>query len=110
MTVLWRNRMSRSARHHAWIIIAALALAGCSSAPDSTNAGGGGNGGNGGGGHDSGLLPPPPVGKGVQFEMDTHVGAGIEDERCKFVTAPEDLWVHQEEVRYTPASHHFILW
>ncbi len=102
--------MSRSARHHAWIIIAALPLAACSSAPDSTSGAGGGTGtGNGGGGHDSG-LPPPPAGEGVQFEMDTRVGAGIEDERCKFVTATEDLWVHQEEVRYTPASHHFILW
>ena len=42
--------------------------------------------------------------------MQTTIAAGSEDERCKFVTATEDLWVHQEDVRYTPGSHHFILW
>lgn len=42
--------------------------------------------------------------------MQTNIDAHAEDERCKFVITTEDLWVHQEEVRYTPASHHFILW
>jgi hypothetical protein len=46
----------------------------------------------------------------VQFEMQTTLAASSEDERCKFVTTTEDLWVHQESVRYTPGSHHFILW
>jgi hypothetical protein len=82
--------------------VVALALAGCSSgaadvAPDA--------------GPDAGSsLAPPLAGQGVQFEMQTTIAAGAEDERCKFVTASEDLWVHQESIRYTPGSHHFILW
>jgi hypothetical protein len=52
----------------------------------------------------------PPAGPSVTFEMQTTIAASAEDERCKFVTTTEDLWIHQEQVRYTPGSHHFILW
>jgi hypothetical protein len=78
--------------------VVALALAGCSSGTSPST----GNGGL--------PLAPPPTGQGVQFEMQTTIAAGAEDERCRFVTATEDLWVHQEAIQYTPGSHHFILW
>jgi hypothetical protein len=42
--------------------------------------------------------------------MQTTIDAHTEDERCQFVTTTDDLWVHQEAIRYTPGSHHFILW
>jgi hypothetical protein len=84
--------------------VVALALAGCSSSSSpSTSSGAGTSTG-------TGPLAPPPTGQGVQFEMQTTIASGTEDERCTFVTAPEDLWVHQESIQYTPGSHHFILW
>ncbi len=89
---------------------AALVLAGCSSSGASPTGAGGGTGGGSTGGSGGSSLAPPPAGQGVQFEMQTTIAAGSEDERCKFVTADEDLWVHQEQVLYTPGSHHFILW
>ncbi len=76
--------------------VVALALAGCSSGTPAADA--------------STTLAPPPTGQGVQYEMQTTIAAGAEDERCTFVTATEDMWVHQEAVQYTPGSHHFILW
>jgi hypothetical protein len=106
----WRNRVNDPCLSILSVaaVGAALALAGCSS-PDASAAGTGGGGGSGGGSGGSSLAPPP-AGQGVQYEMQTTIAKGSEDERCKFVTAPEDLWVHQEDVRYTPGSHHFILW
>jgi hypothetical protein len=79
-------------------------LAGCSSSPSSAAPA------PDAGPEASSGLPPPAPGQGVQFEMQTSLAAGSEDERCKFVTTSEDLWVHQEVVHYTPGSHHFILW
>ena len=96
-----------SRRRRFMVLVAAVVapLAGCSSSGSSP--GGGTSSSTGGGG--SSLAPPAP-GQGVQFEMQTTIAAGMEDERCKFVTTTDDLWVHQEAVRYTPGSHHFILW
>lgn len=42
--------------------------------------------------------------------METTIAASAEDERCKFVQTTEDLWVNSEEIRYTPGSHHFLLY
>jgi hypothetical protein len=42
--------------------------------------------------------------------METTIAASTEDERCKFVQTTEDLWVNSEEIRYTPGSHHFLLY
>ena len=91
--------------HRFVVLVAAVVapLAGCSSSNSATGSSTGGSGGGSG-------LAPPPAGEGVQFEMQTTIAAGMEDERCKFVTTKEDMWVHQEAVRYTPGSHHFILW
>jgi hypothetical protein len=81
-------------------LVAALPwLAGCSSSSHSGVATDAGS-----------WLAPPPAGQGVQFKMETTLAASSEDERCKFVTTTDDLWVHQEAVQYTPGSHHFILW
>jgi len=56
-------------------------------------------------------LEPPPTGKGVQFKMVSTIAAGQEIERCQFVQAPpEGLNVNYQEVRYTPGSHHVLLW
>jgi copper type II ascorbate-dependent monooxygenase-like protein len=58
----------------------------------------------------SGPLAAPPAGQGFQFEMTTAIAAGQEDERCKFVTLPSSIWVNEDDVRFTPGSHHFLLW
>ena len=56
------------------------------------------------------MLAPPAAGQGVQYAMTTTIAASTEDERCQFVQTTKDLWVNHEDVRYTPGSHHFILW
>jgi hypothetical protein len=87
-------------------------LAACSSASSSsqgspsTAADGGDDGGTGGGTS----LAPPAAGHGIQLKMETTIAASTEDERCKFVQTTEDLWVNSEEIRYTPGSHHFLLY
>ena len=91
---------------HRFVSCAAIALAaacfgGCSSSSHGASSGAAPTG--------DGLAPPAD-GQGIQYEMQTTIAGGTEDERCQFVTAPSDLWIHQEEVKYTPGSHHFILW
>lgn len=55
------------------------------------------------------LLPPPE--RGLQLNMKTTVESGAEVEHCKFVQVPEgeDLWVHEAPVKYTPGSHHVLV-
>jgi hypothetical protein len=56
------------------------------------------------------LLPPPPAGQGVQIVMKSTIDAGFETERCMFYRVPADgLYVNREEVRYTPGSHHVLV-
>ena len=56
-------------------------------------------------------LDPPPAGQGVQYKMVSDIAAGQEIERCQFVVAPpEGLNVNHDEVRYTPGSHHVLLY
>ncbi|HRI50545.1 MAG TPA: hypothetical protein PLW65_10220 [Pseudomonadota bacterium] len=56
-------------------------------------------------------LEPPPAGQGLQYKMVTELQAGQEIERCQFVVAPpEGLNVNHDEVRYTPGSHHVLLY
>ena len=60
---------------------------------------------------DETLLEPPEPGKGVQFTMTTAIESGTESEKCLFVRAPsEELLVQRDEVRFTPGSHHFLLY
>ena len=76
----------------------ALLSAGCSGEPTETQP------------EDEGLLPAPEAGKGVQYRMKTTIEAGEEHERCLFVQAPpEGLFVQRDEVRFSPGSHHFLL-
>lgn len=57
------------------------------------------------------LLDPPAAGQGVQLRMTAEVEPGIETELCQFVKAPaEGIYVNRDEVRYTPGSHHFLLY
>ncbi len=57
------------------------------------------------------LLAPPAAGKGIQYKMIAEIEAGSESEKCMFVQAPaEDLLVQRDEVRFTPGSHHFLLY
>lgn len=55
-------------------------------------------------------LAPPPSGQGIQLEMQTTIAGSAEDERCKFVQVKDDLWINDEVIRYTPGSHHFLIW
>lgn len=56
------------------------------------------------------VLAAPAPGKGVQLRMQSDLTAGVETERCMFyVTPPGGLAVNREEVRYTPGSHHVLL-
>lgn len=60
---------------------------------------------------DDGLLAPPEPGKGIQLKMIAEIEAGTESEKCQFVKAPSaDLLVQRDEVRFTPGSHHFLLY
>jgi hypothetical protein len=56
-------------------------------------------------------LAPPPAGTGVQLEMASELGPGVEVERCKFFTVPPDgLYVNREDIRFTAGSHHVLLY
>jgi hypothetical protein len=55
-------------------------------------------------------LQPPPTGQGIQYRMVSTLASGVETERCQFFTAPpEGLYINRETVRYTPGSHHVLL-
>src|SRR4051812_4359220 len=55
-------------------------------------------------------LTPPPADKGTQLQMVSVLNAGVETERCKFFRVPEGGWyVNRQDVRYTPGSHHVLL-
>ncbi len=56
------------------------------------------------------LIDPPPAGEGVQIAMTSTIAAHFETERCMFYRVPaEGLYVNHEEIRYTPGSHHVLL-
>lgn len=56
-------------------------------------------------------LDPPASGQGLQYKMISEIQPGQEIERCQFVVAPpEGLNVNHDEVRYTPGSHHVLLY
>lgn len=86
---------SRAARHTSRASLAtALCLAafGCSS-------------------EDPDALAPPPDGQGMQFRMQATLAPGQETERCQFFVAPPGgLNINHDEVRYTPGSHHVLLY
>jgi copper type II ascorbate-dependent monooxygenase-like protein len=55
-------------------------------------------------------LEPPPPGEGVQIKMTSTLEAGLETERCMFYRVPADgLYVNRQEIRYTPGSHHVLV-
>lgn len=63
------------------------------------------------GADDPGELAPPPPGQGQQFKMVSTISPGQEIERCQFFVAPpEGLNINHDEVRYTPGSHHVLLY
>jgi hypothetical protein len=58
----------------------------------------------------SAVLAPPPAGQGLQIKMTSTLEAGLETERCMFYRVPaEGLAVNRQEIRYTPGSHHVLL-
>src|SRR3974390_3382706 len=81
------------------------AVSACSSSSGSSPAG---NAGDAGG--STTTLAPPPAGGGIPLKMETTIAGSTEDERCQFVQVTDDLWINSEQIRYTPGSHHFILW
>jgi hypothetical protein len=55
-------------------------------------------------------LTPPPPGQGVQLQMLSTLDKGVETERCKFFQVPAEGWYYnRQDVRYTPGSHHVLL-
>jgi hypothetical protein len=55
-------------------------------------------------------LAPPPPGEGVQIKMTSTLEAGLETERCMFYrVSSEGLYVNRQEIRYTPGSHHVLV-
>lgn len=82
-------------------LVSALSLVGCSSDETSPSEAG-----------PKGIdLAPPPAGEGVQFKMVTTIEAGTETERCQLIRAPEEgMYVKREEVRFSPGSHHVLLY
>lgn len=55
-------------------------------------------------------LEPPAPGEGVQIKMTSTLEAGLETERCMFYRVPaEGLYVNRQEIRYTPGSHHVLV-
>jgi hypothetical protein len=90
------------------VFLAAAALAACSSSSSSGPAAGG-TGGAGGGATE--LLAAPPDGQGIQYRMVTTLSPGQEIERCQFFqVGAEPLYVRRQDVRYTPGSHHLLLY
>lgn len=80
-------------------LVACSIVAACSSSSSAPSGGSGGT-----------MLDPPASGQGIQLKMSTSIAASTEDERCQFVQTTDDMWVNQQVIRYTPGSHHFILW
>ena len=57
------------------------------------------------------LLDPPPEGRGMQLKMVTTLEPGQEIERVQFFQVPPGgLYVNREEVRFSPGSHHVLLY
>jgi hypothetical protein len=55
-------------------------------------------------------LTPPAVGQGTQLRMVSVLDKGVETERCKFFQVPPEGWyVNRQDIRYTPGSHHVLL-
>jgi hypothetical protein len=60
---------------------------------------------------DTGELAPPPAGAGIQYRVTSTIAPGQEVERCKLVVAPpEGLTIQRDEVRFSPGSHHVLLY
>ena len=56
-------------------------------------------------------LAAPPAGQGLQFRMTTTLAPSFETERCQmFQVGPDGLAFDHSEVRYTPGSHHVLLY
>jgi hypothetical protein len=57
-----------------------------------------------------GILAPPAAREGVQFAMVSTLAPGTETERCRFFKVPpEGYYINRQEVKYTPGSHHVLL-
>jgi hypothetical protein len=91
------------------LVLPILAACSSSSSQGSPSAPGA-DGGDDGGTSSGTSLAPPAAGQGIQLTMETTIAASTEDEQCKFVQTTEDLWVNSEEIRYTPGSHHFLIY
>lgn len=80
--------------------LASLVAVGCSDAGVSAPGGSGGDG----------ALPPPAAGQGVQLSMAARIEPGQEIEYCQYLVIDEDVDVGQFEHRYSPGSHHLLLY
>lgn len=56
-------------------------------------------------------LDPPADGEGIQLQMGAFFSAFYETEQCKFIKVPPGgLNFNGETIKYTPGSHHVLLW
>jgi hypothetical protein len=61
-------------------------------------------------GPSTGDLAPPDPAKGVQLKMVSPLLPGVETERCQFFQVPAEGWyINKQDIRYTPGSHHVLL-
>lgn len=93
------------------VLLLFLGSVGCDDSDEGTAVDGGIDGGNP---SDAGAvinLAAPPPGAGKQITLETTLAANFETERCAFWRAPpEGLNIVREEIKYTPGSHHAVLW
>jgi hypothetical protein len=90
------------ARFARYAVVSALLSLGCSESGDPGSSGGAGT---------YEPLAPPPEGAGFHLSLEVTVPAGAEGVWCKYVVMPpETLEFQRIESRYTPISHHLIVY
>jgi hypothetical protein len=56
-------------------------------------------------------LQPPLAGEGVQLELEIDVPAGVEGTWCRYFVLPDEARdIRRYESKYTPISHHLLLY
>jgi hypothetical protein len=64
-----------------------------------------------GGTENAELLAAPRSGEGIQLKMVSTLAPGVETERCMFYQVPpEGMAIHRQEIRFTPGSHHVLVY
>jgi hypothetical protein len=60
---------------------------------------------------EKGALAAPPVGAGLQLSLEIDVPSGVEGTWCRYFVLPDEPHdIRRYESRYTPISHHLLLY